>query len=149
MLRAIYVLALVLSATALKMNPPPILNEGNFVNLTGVSLEAFLQNGSSTHNPWMLLFKIPECKHCIHAEMFFQSLFVEYNKRLHFEKDTVKDRLETDLQFAIVDWYLMRDSARRAGASVQGSALSNTPRYTWWRGAGRFAIMWAIACRAT
>lgn len=105
MFRVLYVLALLLSATALKMNPPPILNEGNFGNLTGVSLEAFLQNGSATHTPWMLLFKIPECKHCTHAEMFFQSLFVEFNKRLHFEKDTVKNVLETDLHFATVDWY--------------------------------------------
>lgn len=95
---------ILLSACALKMHPPPYLNETNFLSLTGVSLDTFLRNGSTDHAPWFILFKIPQCKHCEQAEMLFQSFFIEYNKRIHFEADTISNVFETNFHFAFVDW---------------------------------------------
>lgn len=57
-------IAVFLSVSALKVRPPPIINQSNFQTITNVTIDAFLQNGSANNAPWFLFFKIQSCKHC-------------------------------------------------------------------------------------
>ena len=98
-------ITIVLLANSLKMRPPPIINRTNFHTITNVTIDAFLQNGSANEVPWFLLFKIPSCKHCQQSEMLFNSFYIEYHKRLHFEQPAIQEVMETNFEFGIVDWY--------------------------------------------
>jgi hypothetical protein len=50
------------------------------------------------------MFKVPGCKHCHQGEMLFNSFYIEFNKRLHFEAEAAKEQLETNFMFGIIDW---------------------------------------------
>jgi hypothetical protein len=80
--------------------------------------------------------------------MFFQSLLIEYSKRLHFEKATIKDTLETDLSFATIDWYSHPHAAKKVPTYVRDSTCSSTPLSMLWREMERCVLMRETACPA-
>jgi len=98
-------LLLIISSAAIKVSPPTTLNLTSFEDAVGTSLTKFLAEGSKDHKPWFFFFKLKDCPHCKQAKIVFDSLFVEYQRRVsEQEKDDTLINVETDFKFASIDW---------------------------------------------